>query len=151
MGGCRRTGAYAVLGTVKALAYGVSPVPAMMMGVITGCVRRDHPRRAGRPPFDPDAARALCNRGALAPASALGRIAGLPDGLVWPVAALAGFGLRGAAIHWKLGIPAYGSRREPSRPRYSVVTTTLPTACRFSSTAIASPPLSSGKRAETRG
>ena len=30
--------AYAVLGTVKALAYGVPTVPAALMGVITGCV-----------------------------------------------------------------------------------------------------------------
>ena len=30
--------AYAVFGTAKALAWGVPPVPALMMGVITGCV-----------------------------------------------------------------------------------------------------------------
>ncbi|MFN5780427.1 MAG: trimeric intracellular cation channel family protein, partial [Novosphingobium sp.] len=30
--------AYAVLGTAKALAYGLPPVPAVLMGVITGCV-----------------------------------------------------------------------------------------------------------------
>jgi len=27
-----------VFGTAKALAWGVAPVPALMMGVITGCV-----------------------------------------------------------------------------------------------------------------
>lgn len=30
--------ANAVLGTAKALAYGIAPVPAVLMGVITGCV-----------------------------------------------------------------------------------------------------------------
>ena len=29
--------AYAVLGTAKALAFAVAPVPAMLMGIITGC------------------------------------------------------------------------------------------------------------------
>ncbi len=50
---------YAVLGTAKALAYGVTPVPAVTMGIITGCVRRRDPRRAGGPPVDPDAPGAL--------------------------------------------------------------------------------------------
>ncbi|MGB3806466.1 MAG: trimeric intracellular cation channel family protein, partial [Erythrobacter sp.] len=30
--------AYAVLGSAKAIAYGIPPVPAALMGVITGCV-----------------------------------------------------------------------------------------------------------------
>ncbi|MDZ4273880.1 MAG: TRIC cation channel family protein, partial [Erythrobacter sp.] len=30
--------AYAVLGSAKALAYGVPPIPAALMGIITGCV-----------------------------------------------------------------------------------------------------------------
>jgi uncharacterized membrane protein YeiH len=29
--------AYAVLGTAKSLSFGVAPVPAMLMGVVTGC------------------------------------------------------------------------------------------------------------------
>jgi len=106
-------GAYAVLGTAKALAYGVAPVPAAMMGVITGCVGgviRDV--IAGRPSIimrpelyvTPAAlASAIC---------ALGQMAGLSNMAVWPTAALAGFGLRGAAIHWRLGLPAYGGRGE---------------------------------------
>jgi uncharacterized membrane protein YeiH len=32
---------------------------------------------------------------------------------VWPVAALAGFGLRGAAIRWDLALPAYSADSEP--------------------------------------
>jgi len=104
-------GAYAVLGTAKALAYGVAPVPAALMGVITGCaggVIRDV--IAGRPSIimrpelyvTPAAlASAIC---------AGGHLASLSSMAVWPVAALAGFGLRGAAIHWELGLPAYGGR-----------------------------------------
>jgi uncharacterized membrane protein YeiH len=106
-------GAYAVLGTAKALAFGVAPVPAALMGVITGCVGgviRDV--IAGRPSIimrpelyvTPAAlASAIC---------ALGPVLGLANALVWPVAALSGFGLRGAAIHWRLGLPAYGGAVE---------------------------------------
>jgi uncharacterized membrane protein YeiH len=43
---------------------------------------------------------------------ALGHGLGLANALVWPVSALAGFGLRGAAIHWRLALPAYGGREE---------------------------------------
>lgn len=102
-------GAYAVLGTAKSLMLGVAPVPAAMMGVITGCVGgviRDV--IAGRPSIimrpelyvTPAAlASAIC---------AGGHLAGFANMAVWPVAALAGFGLRGAAIHWQLALPAYG-------------------------------------------
>ena len=42
---------------------------------------------------------------------ALGSFAGLPPALAWPIAVLAGFGLRGAALIWKLELPPYS--REP--------------------------------------
>jgi uncharacterized membrane protein YeiH len=104
---------YAVLGTVKALGYGVSPLPAALMGVITGCVGgiiRDvlagQPSILMRPELYVTAA-------ALAAGLAVaGTALGLPEALVWIVAALAGFLLRGAAIHWSLAIPAYGRRRD---------------------------------------
>ena len=102
--------AYSVLGSAKALAYGVPPVPAMLMGVMTGCVGgivRDvlagQPSILMRPELYVTAsflAAALC---------AGGLWLGLPDAVVWGVAALAGFALRGAAIHWGLAIPAYRS------------------------------------------
>ena len=102
-------GAYAVLGTVKALGYGVPPVPAALMGIITGCVGgviRDviagQPSIIMRPELYVTAA-ALSSTLAVG-----GTLLGLPQMLVWPVAALAGFTLRGAAIHWSLAIPAYG-------------------------------------------
>ena len=100
--------AYSVLGSAKALAYGVPPVPAMLMGVMTGCVGgivRDvlagQPSILMRPELYVTAsflAASLC---------AGGLWLGLPDAVVWSVAALAGFALRGAAIHWGLAIPAY--------------------------------------------
>jgi uncharacterized membrane protein YeiH len=34
---------------------------------------------------------------------------GIPATVGWPVAALAGFALRGAAIRLQIGLPAYGS------------------------------------------
>jgi uncharacterized membrane protein YeiH len=101
-------GAYAVLGTAKALAFGVSPVPAILMGVITGCVGgiiRDV--LAGRPSIlmRPElyVTAAALSAGICAGGAALG----LDRALVWPLAALAGFALRGAAIWWKLGLPTY--------------------------------------------
>lgn len=103
-------GAYAVLGTAKALAFGVAPAPAVLMGVITGCVGgiiRDvlagRPSILMRPELYVTAAAlssALCAGGAAL---------GLANGIVWPVAAIAGFSLRGAAIYWRLGLPVYSS------------------------------------------
>jgi uncharacterized membrane protein YeiH len=100
--------AYSVLGTAKALFYGVETVPAIMMGVITGCVGgiiRDvlagTPSILMRPELYVTAAAlaaALC---------AVGTLAGLPQGLVWAGSALAGFALRGAALRWKIELPAY--------------------------------------------
>ena len=92
---------YAVLGTAKALFYDVAIVPAIMMGIITGCVGgiiRDV--LAGRPSIlmrpelyvtAASLASALC---------AVGTLAGLPLGLVWAVSAVAGVALRGAALYW---------------------------------------------------
>jgi uncharacterized membrane protein YeiH len=110
--------AYAVLGTVKALGYGVPPVAAALMGVITGCfggIIRDV--LAGQPSI-------LMRREiyvtAVALTSALaaaGTVAGLPHALVWSVAGLAGFALRGAAIHWSLSVPPYRASREDRNDR----------------------------------
>lgn len=100
--------AYAVLGTAKALAWGVTPVPAMMMGVITGCIGgviRDVV--AGRPSI---IMRPEIYVTAAALTSALvvaGNYAALHPPLVWSVAALAGFALRGLAIASGLALPSY--------------------------------------------
>lgn len=107
--------AYAVLGSAKALAYGVPPLPAALMGVITGCVGgiiRDVV--AGRPSIimqpelyvTPAAlSAALTVAGALAASWA-----GVPAGTAWALAFACGFALRAAAIRWEWGLPTYGER-----------------------------------------
>lgn len=104
---------YAVIGTAKALAFGVAPIPSILMGIVTGCVGgiiRDVlagvPSILMRPELYVTAAAlsaALC---------AIGMAAGLPVVLVWSVAALAGFSLRGAAILWGINLPAYSRDRD---------------------------------------
>ena len=104
--------AYAVIGTAKALGYGVAPVPAALMGVITGCaggIIRDV--LAGQPSILMRSEIYITAAALTAALAAGGAVFGLPNGLVWPVAALAGFALRGAAIHWSLAIPEYGRTR----------------------------------------
>src|SRR3954466_1319937 len=100
--------AYAAYGAAKALDYGVAPVPAFAMGVLTSCVGgiiRDV--LAGEPSV-------LMRRGLYVTPAALsaGLFVGLSlaDLAVWPAAAIAivgGFGLRGAAIAWRWSLPPY--------------------------------------------
>lgn len=106
--------AYSVLGTAKSLAYGVPPVPAVLMGVITGCVGgiiRDvlasRPSILMRPELYVTAA---AMSSALA---AAGAWLALPSSVTWPAAMAAGFALRGAAIRLKLALPAYGKESQP--------------------------------------
>ena len=105
--------AFAVLGTAKALAFGVAPLPAVVLGIITGCaggVIRDViagvPSILMRPELYVTAA-ALSSL-----LTAMGAIAGMADAYTWAVAWLAGFVLRGAAIRWAIALPAY---REASK------------------------------------
>ncbi|MBO9516693.1 MAG: trimeric intracellular cation channel family protein [Porphyrobacter sp.] len=103
---------YSVLGTAKALAYGVAPVPAILMGVITGCVGgiiRDV--LAGRPSILMRPELYVTAAALSASLCALGSLAGLPLFPVWAVAAGAGFSLRGAALIWNIELPAYS--RDP--------------------------------------
>ena len=100
--------AYATYGAAKALRYGVAPVPAFAMGVMTACVGgivRDvlagDPSILMRPELYVTAA---------ALASGLFVILtlfGAPPALAALVAGLAGFSLRGAAIARGLSLPAY--------------------------------------------
>ncbi|MBL0769913.1 trimeric intracellular cation channel family protein [Sphingopyxis sp. XHP0097] len=104
--------AYAVFGTAKALAWGVPPVPALLMGVITGCVGgiiRDV--LAGAPSI---IMRPEIYVTAAALASGLFLLLlwlSVPTALAAPLGALAGFLLRGAAIRWSLALPIYGTGR----------------------------------------
>ena len=43
---------------------------------------------------------------------AVGTLLGFPQGPTGVVAALAGFALRGAALHWRIELPAYSRERE---------------------------------------
>ena len=104
-----------MLGTAKALAWGVEPVPAVLMGVVTGCVGgiiRDV--LAGRPSILMRPELYVTAAALAAALCAAGTLAGLPLFVVWAVAAAAGFALRGAAIVWSLELPGYG--REPRTP-----------------------------------
>ena len=104
--------AYAVYGAAKALGYGVPPVPAAVMGVVTACVGgiiRDvlagEPSILMRPELYVTAA-------ALAAGSHVALVeAGAPVPVAATFAALAGFALRAAAIRWRLALPSYRGRR----------------------------------------
>ena len=103
--------AYAVYGAAKAIGYGVPPLPAALMGVVTACVGgiiRDvlagEPSILMRPELYVTAA-ALSS--ALYVALGLAGLAGAPAAVI---AAAAGFALRAAAIHWRIALPAYRAR-----------------------------------------
>lgn len=100
--------AYAVLGSAKAIAYGVAPVPAMLMGVITGCaggIIRDVV--AGRPSIIMRPELYVTAAAFSAGLCVAGMVAGIAQTATWAIAWLAGFALRSAAIRWQLAIPAY--------------------------------------------
>jgi len=100
--------AYATLGAAKALAFAIAPVPAVLMGVVTGCIGgiiRDvlagQPSILMRPELYVTAAAlsaTLCVGGSLA---------GLSDAATFAIAATAGFALRGAALVWGLALPGH--------------------------------------------
>ncbi|PZT92388.1 MAG: hypothetical protein DI637_00875 [Citromicrobium sp.] len=103
--------AYAVLGTAKALEYGVPPVPSFLMGVITGCaggIIRDV--LAGRPSILMRPELYVTAAALSASLTVLGDMVGMTRWWIWIVATLAGFGLRLAAIRWNLSLPSYDER-----------------------------------------
>ena len=104
---------YSVLGTVKALAWGVPPVPAVLMGIVTGCVGgiiRDV--LAGQPSILMRPELYVTAAALSAALAALGLTLGLSPTLAWSVGIAGGFALRGAAIHWSLGLPAHRGKTE---------------------------------------
>lgn len=110
--------AYAVFGAAKALSFGVPPVPAALMGVVTasvGGIIRDvlagEPSILMRPELYVTAA-------ALAAGSyVLMVMFGVDRPIAAAIAAIAGFALRAAAIRWRLALPAYRGRdREGNAP-----------------------------------
>lgn len=117
--------AYAVLGSAKALAYGIPPVPAALMGIITGCVGgifRDVV--AGRPSVIVQPQLYVTAAALSAAVTVAGTLllsgSAIDDGWVWGVAFIAGFALRAAAIQWELGLPSYRGKADgPAGPSAS--------------------------------
>jgi uncharacterized membrane protein YeiH len=100
--------AYSTYGAAKALSFGVAPVPAFVMGVLTGCaggIIRDvlagEPSILLRPELYVTAA-------ALAAGLFVALVfIGAPAAIAAPVAGIAGLGLRGLAIARGISLPAY--------------------------------------------
>lgn len=114
--------AYAVLGSAKAIAYGIPPVPAALMGIITGCVGgviRDVV--AGRPSIIMQPELYVTAAALTAVLTVAGMqiapILGLPDWAVWSAGFACGFALRAAAIRFELGLPSYGAADKGSDPQ----------------------------------
>lgn len=102
--------AYAVLGSAKALSYGLPPVPAIMMGIVTGTVGgviRD--MIAGRPSIIMRPELYVTAAALSASLCVAGSWLDVPREPLWIIAALAGLILRSAAIKWGLGLPSYSS------------------------------------------
>lgn len=100
--------AYAVLGSAKAMSFGVPPIPAVLMGIITGCVGgviRDV--IAGRPSIIIRPELYITAAACSSVLAVVALLTGLSGIWVWVPAWLAGFALRSAAIRWSLAIPAY--------------------------------------------
>ena len=103
--------AYGTYGAAKALSFGVAPVPAFGMGVLTACaggIIRDvlagEPSILMRPELYVTAA--ALSAGLFVALS----LAGLALPIAALIAAIAGFALRGAAIHRGWSLPAYRER-----------------------------------------
>ncbi|MDY7098851.1 MAG: trimeric intracellular cation channel family protein [Pseudomonadota bacterium] len=110
--------AYAVLGSAKAMAYGVPPIPAVLMGIVTGCVGgiiRDVV--AGRPSIimQPElyVTAAALSAGLTVGGAIFAALIGVPIIWAWGLAFIAGFALRAAAIQFNLGLPSYSASEEP--------------------------------------
>ncbi|WP_432280306.1 trimeric intracellular cation channel family protein [Stakelama saccharophila] len=104
--------AYAVFGSAKAVAFGVPPIPAAVMGVVTACVGgiiRDtlanQPSILMRPELYVTAA-------TLAAGLYVALLVfGMPPAASAGIATLAGFGLRAVAIMFKVALPSYRGLR----------------------------------------
>ena len=103
--------AFSTLGVAKALAFDVAPLPAVILGVVTGCVGgiiRDViagvPSILMRPEL-------YVTASALAASLCAGlMLTGVQDYAAMAIAATAGFLLRGAAMVWRIELPAYSRK-----------------------------------------
>ena len=100
--------AYATYGAAKGLAFGLAPLPAFAMGVITGCMGGIIRDVLANEPSNLLSAELYVSCAGLAAALYVGLTwAGVDPGLAATVAALAGFALRGMAIWRGWALPAY--------------------------------------------
>lgn len=111
--------AYAVFGAAKALSFGVPPIPAALMGVITACVGgiiRD--MLAGEPSILMRPELYVTAAALAAGLFVLLSVLGMAPLFAAMLAAAAGFALRAAAIRWRLALPAYRGRgRDGEAPK----------------------------------
>jgi uncharacterized membrane protein YeiH len=102
--------AYAIYGASKALTYGVAPVPAFMMGVLTACAGGIIRDVIGSEKTILLRGELYITPAALAAGSFVGLFtAGLPGFVAVSIAAVAGFTLRGLAITRGWSLPVYGA------------------------------------------
>lgn len=104
--------AYAAFGAAKALGYGIPPVPAAVMGVVTACVGgiiRDV--LAGQPSILMRPELYVTAAALTASVYVVLSLVGLPPYVAGLVAAAAGFALRAAAMIFQLGLPTYRGNR----------------------------------------
>ena len=100
--------AYAVYGSSKALGYGVAPVPAFVMGVLTACAGGIIRDVIAREPSILLRREIYITPAALAAGLYVGLSgAGLPGFVAAGIAAASGFTLRGLAITRGWSLPAY--------------------------------------------
>jgi uncharacterized membrane protein YeiH len=107
--------AYAAFGAAKGLAYGIAPLPAIAMGVLTGClggIIRDV--LAGEPSILMRS-ELYVTAAAFSAALTVGLLVlGVPGPVAGVVATLAGFGLRAGAITRGWSMPGYRGQSNPS-------------------------------------
>ena len=106
--------AFAAYGASKGLTFGIAPIPAIGMGILTAClggIIRDV--LAGQPSILMRS-ELYVTPAALSASLLVGlSLAGLPRRLAVPIAALAGFALRAGALLRGWELPAYG-RNDPT-------------------------------------
>ena len=100
--------AYATYGAAKGLAFGLAPLPAFAMGVITGCMGGIIRDVLANEPSNLLSAELYVSCAGLAAALYVGLTwGGVDPGFAAAVAAIAGFSLRGGAIWRGWAMPSY--------------------------------------------
>lgn len=100
--------AYATYGAAKGLAFGLAPLPAFAMGVVTGCLGGIIRDVLANEPSNLLSAELYVSCAGLAAALYVGLSwGGIDPGLAAAVAAIAGFSLRGGAIWRGWAMPSY--------------------------------------------